>query len=136
MVYKYDCNFQHYSASLNEGNPPLKIRSLQYSITTRDHTQEGCAVTSITNYIIKITFKKYHLFICITKSFKNHIIFWFSGLLEMRTNAADCTRCHGHPYFYSERAPAPPYQLPEGYMPTFCVFGSLICRRAILLFVL
>lgn len=77
-------------------------------------------------------------FICLlvwkSKSFEYKIIFDSWGWI-MRPNATNSTRWENHSYLLPQKSPAPPCQLPVGYMPLLFVIWTFICI-GILLFIL
>ena len=69
-----------------------------------------------------------------SKSFEHKMIFNSRGW-KVCPNAANSTRWQNYSYFLAQKSPAPPCQLPVGYVPLLFVLWTFICI-SILLFIL
>ena len=69
-----------------------------------------------------------------SKSFEHKIIFNSRGW-KVCPNAANSKRWQNYSYFLAQKSPAPPCQLPVGYVPLLFVLWTFICV-SILLFIL
>ena len=87
---------------------------------------------------VRIKHKVFGQFICLlvgkSKSLKHNIIFHSWGW-KVCPNATNCAWRENHSYLLPQQSPAPPCQLPVGYVPLLYVIWTLICI-GILLFIL